>query len=535
MKPAAKRNRTLWDEAKMFGRFRRGLRPFLQERLSLDACGDVLVGSFQQRDSFFLSQIRGAVYENQQSPYRCLLDWAGVEFGDLERMVRQDGVERTLEHLYDAGVHVTIDQFKGRAPILRNGLELQVSAKDFDNPVSIEHFSGTTSGSRGTPTRLAVDLRMVAQDAASHGVFLQSFGLVDSPLVLWRPQAPAPAGTKKVLMQSKLGLPSFRWFSQNKITAWNNPKAFVFARWMIMESRRFGAPIPVPEYLPLAEAGRVAELLVDLAGRGTPGHVDTNVSSGLRVCLAAEEAGLNLDGSFFRLGGEPLTALKAERIQRLGATVACHYSISEVGHIGTACADAEAIDDVHLRTDKIALIERPVVTGSGELNAFFITTLIPGGAKMLLNVGNGDFGNCSKRKCGCPFGQLGFDIHLDGVRSYEKLSTEGMHFLGTELLVLVDEVLPRHFGGGPSDYQMAEVERTDGITEVQIRVHPRLSGIDERQCSEVVVDFMRTRAPENRMMVERLVEAGTLKVVRREPYSTSSGKVLALHQTRERA
>ena len=76
----------------------------------------------------------------------------------------------------------------------------------------------------------------------------------------------------------------------------------------------------------------------------------------------------------------------------------------------------------------------------------------------MINVESDDYGVLVKRDCGCPFGSLGFDQHLHGIRSYDKLTSEGMTFLGGELITLVEEILPARFGGHPTDYQFVEEE-----------------------------------------------------------------------------
>jgi hypothetical protein len=72
-------------------------------------------------------------------------------------MVQRDGLEAALSRLHDAGVYVTLEEFKGRAPICRPGLEFEVSERDFDNPLLTAHYEGLTGGSRGGGSRVAID------------------------------------------------------------------------------------------------------------------------------------------------------------------------------------------------------------------------------------------------------------------------------------------------------------------------------------------------------------------------------------------
>lgn len=522
--------RTLMDEARMFARFVRGLRGFFSESLVASQCADVLQQALESRGESFLVLMRRCVYGNPTSPYRELLRWAGVEYADLVRMVRQDGVEGTLETLFAAGVRVTIDEFKGRTPIRCGPRVLEVTAADFDNPTIAGHFEGATGGSRGQGRRLIVDLDLVAHDAAAHGLFLDAFRIRQLPLSVWRPVAPGAAGTKKLLMHSKLHLPMDRWFSQNHPGLFRHPKSALFTGTLVAVSRWRGAPIPTPQYCPLSEVHRVVDWMSDRSAGGI--HFDTNVSSAIRLCLCAQQRGLSLQGVYFRLGGEPLTRIKKELIERLGARVSCHYSVSEVGHVGIACAGAEAPDDVHFLGNKMGLIVQPAPAPLESLSAFYLTTLRPTCPKIMVNVATGDYGHFRRRDCGCAIHRSGLDLHLHGIRSYEKLTTAGMQFLGADLIELLDRVLPERFGGGPTDYQFVEEEERDGSTTLQILAHPRVGPIDEVECLATIYRFLSARAPENTMMVDRLRDQSAVRLVRRAPHATQASKILPLQLLR---
>jgi len=524
-----RRRRTLFDDVRMFGRFARGLNGFLRRPLSLGSCRDVVEQSLAVRETSFLDMVLRAIYENPGSPYLRLLEWSGIEFGDIAGLVRSDGVDAALEWLFDAGVHISIDEFKGRRSIRRGSQEILVSAADFDNPVLPGHFEGMTGGSRGGGRRLVVDLGVLTYDTAAHGLFLEAFGVTRMPLALWRPVAPGAAGTKKALMHARLRLPIERWYSQNRPSILRNPRAALFTSYLVWASRRSGAAIPSPEHCPIQGASAIARWLSSRVDGGI--HFDTNVSSAVRICLAARDHRRSLENVFFRLGGEPLTAARAALFGELGAKVTCHYSMSEFGHIGMACADPHASDDVHLRNDRIAMIIRPAAPPHESVGAFHFTSLAADTPKVMLNVANGDYGTVERRRCGCLFGKLGLDVHLQEIRSYEKLTTAGMQFLGADLIQLLDEVLPVAFGGGPTDYQLVEREAPDARTFIQLVISPRVGTLDEERCLETVFGFLESRAPENRMMVERLRQENALQIVRREPHHTHASKILSLHLT----
>jgi hypothetical protein len=149
----------------------------------------------------------------------------------------------------------------------------------------------------------------------------------------------------------------------------------------------------------------------------------------------------------------------------------------------------------------------------------------------MLNVDSGDCGVLETRRCACPFGQLGFQRHIHSLRSYEKLTSEGMQFLGLDFLTLFEEILPRTFGGNPTDYQFVEDDR-EGLPQVSLFVSPRLGPLDERQLVQTVLSFLGSRSRGDRMMAERWQQGRTLEVVRQDPLTTPASKILALHVRR---
>jgi hypothetical protein len=522
------------NDATMFWRFARGLRGFLRDTLTPEQSEQILKTSLDSRQASFLALAKKGIFGIRRSPYWKLCAWAGVEYGDVEKLVRTEGLEATLKALHRAGVYVTLEEFKGRREIRRGNSTLCVRASDFDNPFLEKHFEASTGGSRGVASRLIVDLDLVRQDAAAHHQFLKSFQLEDHPMALWRALPPGAAGMKKALMQVKVGRSTERWFCQNENSLRRaNIKAYLFVNFAVLASRRSSHPLPRPEHVPLLHAVEIAKWLAAKTAAGRPAHLDTTVSCGLRICQAAREAGLRLEGTFFRLGGEPLTDSRISVVRSMGCRAVCHYSMAETGPLANACANSEAADEAHIRQDKIAIIQRPVrLANQGTLDSFFITTVTTLCPKIMLNVANGDFGVITERDCGCSFGTLGFHKTVRRIRSYEKLTGEGMHFLGTDLLELLEEVLPASFGGSPSDYQLVEEDR-GGPATVRLLVSPRVGDLDEQECISKVFSFLAGRARENRMMSDFWKEAGTLTLQRREPYTTSANKIQPLHIHRD--
>lgn len=503
-----------WADAVGAARFVAGLPGFFRRTPVFDPRRGLA-----QRSASFLRVMSRAVFGQPSSPYRKLLDHAGVGPRDLGELVAAHGVEGALGRLHEAGVFVTLDEFKGRRPVRRGSLRIETGEAAFDNPLLRRHYAGATSGSRGAGRRLRIDLDLLERECAHLALFADAYGLQGAPLALWRPAPLATAGLKSSLRWAKLGQPPQRWFSQTCCTGWK-------ARFLVLAASGAGSRFPLPEHTPPSEASKVARWLAAETAAGRPAGLDAPVSSAVRVCLAARHDGLDISGSFFRVGGEPLTPAKLAVIRGTGSRVAVIYSMSEVGMIGVACAEGCCADDVHLLEDKLAAVERPVRLGETRVPALFLTTLSADCPKLMLNVESGDSAVCESRECGCPFGAAGFRRHLHSIRSYEKLCTEGMCFLGTELLQLVDEILPAEFGGCVGDYQMVETE-ADGITRVELVVAPSIGPVDEpalvRRCLDVL-----GRVPGGGVMTGVWDGAGTLRVARREVRNGVSGKLQPL-------
>ena len=57
----------------------------------------------------------------------------------------------------------------------------------------------------------------------------------------------------------------------------------------------------------------------------------------------------------------------------------------------------------------------------------------------------------------------------------------------------------------------------------------------EAALATAVHDSLATRDAAHRMMTSLWKDAGTLRIVRREPHATNAGKILAVHVVRENA
>jgi hypothetical protein len=99
-----------------------------------------------------------------------------------------------------------------------------------------------------------------------------------------------------------------------------------------------------------------------------------------------------------------------------------------------------------------------------------------------------------------------------------------MSFLGTDLLTLVEDVLPSRFGGHPTDYQLVEREE-GGLPRISLLVSPAVGDLDRDEVGRAVLEFLRDRGRAERMMSDLLAESRTVEVVREAPRATPGGKI----------
>ena len=97
------------------------------------------------------------------------------------------------------------------------------------------------------------------------------------------------------------------------------------------------------------------------------------------------------------------------------------------------------------------------------------------------------------------------------------------------LVRVLEEVLPRRFGGAPTHYQLVEDEATDGRTRVRLLVHPAVGALDVTAVGEAFLEAIGVASGGAATMTRVWRDAGLFGVERRAPIPTRSGKILHLH------
>jgi hypothetical protein len=506
------------------------LPSFLRRPVSAEDARTILRGRLQRREADFLALVRGAVFEHRDSPYRQLLAWAGCEYGDVERLVGQRGVEGTLSALFQAGVYLTADELKGRRPVVRGSGSFVVNPDRLRNRAATSHLAGHSTGSGGPRTPVRIDLASLWDQVIDLRLFIEARRDADSVHAVWG----VPGGwiVSLLLRLAGCGVTPARWFSQVDPAAPSlHPRYRWSARALRWGATLAGVRMPSPHHVSIETPLPIARWMADVLRGGRVPHVWTYASSATRLCRAATEAGVDLRGARFSVSGEPATPARLAAVRQSGAEIVPRYGASDCGQIGFGCLAPEAVDEVHWLSDLHALIQTVEPEPRSRLPGalLFMSSLRPTARMILLNASLGDQAVVTSRDCGCPFERLGWSLHAHTIRSDEKVTAAGMNFSDAELIRVLDEVLPARLGGAPTHYQLVEDEGSDGQPRLRLLVHPVVGALDARRVADTFLDAISRGSGVERVMGLAWRDAGVLRVERRPPLATGTGKILHLH------
>jgi hypothetical protein len=502
-------------------RFTLGLPAFVRQSISLEQAEATIRAGLVRREAALLSTIERAIYGHRGSPYLLLFRAAGCELGDVRRMVRQDGVEGALERLLAAGVYVSFEEFKGHSPAVRGSQRFSFQAEAFENPLLRPHLIGATGGSRGRPTRIKLDLDLIAQMAPHWAIWFAEHGVLTEPLVFVQPYY--PAAITHQLMCARFGNRFVKWFS----TGGGGGLDYRLVTDYVHGAVRLATGLPPPEPVGANDLQRVGHYLSELAASGRRPAVNTTPSMAARLGLASRQRGRSLEGVTFMLGAEPLTQPRKASIESSGARATVTYGFSEAGNVGSQCQSAEQADDIHVSLDTFAVLQRPRLVPTGDtIPALLMTTFRPASPLVLLNAEIGDYACVERRACGCRFDALGYRQHLHTVRSFGKLTGDGVMFLDADVIQVLESTLPRAYGGSLADYQLVESQSDQGLPSYELLVSPGLGRLDEQALGALFLEALGKRKRPYRFMVNQWVRSGAFRVRRAEPGTGARGKVL---------
>jgi hypothetical protein len=487
---------------------------------------DMLRRSAARRDTNFLGLVQHDVFENPRTPYYHLLRRAGCTFRDLEESVRREGLEGTLERLRAEGVYLTHDEVKG-GTVRRGSTEIANDPAATARPNSPGGLESISSGSRSKGTATLASNAYRRHREAYEMLARKEWGVAGRATAVLQSVLPAPGGLIASTSLHHCGQPAEHWFAIGK--SWREEFHYRFVTaFLAAEARVLGCHVPLPEYLPPNEFGRVVHWIVSVKRSGRLAFIRSGVSSATRVCGAAMERGLDISGTLFSTTGEGITEARRRLFDAAGVTAYGRYVISEIGTIGTTCRHVTG-NSVHLFDDTAAIIvhRRPAPYADADVNALLFTTVHPDVSRVFINADMEDGGTLHPVRCDCTFSRVGYRTIIQDVQSFGKLSAHSMVLAGPPLLRILEDALPHRFGGAPGDFQLVEQEGR-AQKELRLRVSPRLGSLDSATVQDFFLRQIKTLYGGNvSQRVWRATE--TFQVEVGEPYRTRTGKVHPIH------
>jgi hypothetical protein len=325
-----------------------------------------------------------------------------------------------------------------------------------------------------------------------------------------------------------MGYPPERWWSPVAADI-ALPAAFhrIAGAIFFTLARLYGSRLAGPEPLPLERPDAIVRWAREALDRAGRCEIRAFASTGMRIARAACRLGIDLRGARVLCGGEAASPAKQRLIESSGARMISYYGSAECGPIGISCPSAADARDLHLSGDRLALIERtvPLPGWPSTVRGLFVTGLLPGAPKVMLNVETDDCGTMQRRRCGCPLDGWGLDVHLHDVRSYRRHTTAEVTLVPEQGRRAIEELLPAAFGGSPLDYQLEE-ERTEACTRWTLRVDPLVPPADEAQLTAFVIAALADGNGNGGDLCWR--HPGSLRILRQRPLITAGGKQLPI-------
>ena len=482
----------------------------------------------ENRERHFLELAQRVIFSNPANPYYEMFRLAGCSYEDLVEAVHRDGLESTLASFHRQGVYLLHDEFKGKKPIVRSNREIPATPRSFRNPLVKGGMETSSGGSRSRGTRIPKSTAQQLHGEAYAVLSQREFALSARRRIQLKPILPAADGILRCVRSSRLGCPIEKWFSTYSESL-DSTHYQVATQAMVAVARLFGEKVPFPAFLPPNDFSPVAEWIATRRRQGQAVAVTCHTSPAVRVAAAAVEEGLDIRGTLFLVGGETLTEAKRRVIEAAGAEVFPRYPIVELGPIGYACRQMTTGNSVHLFHDSVAVINyrRTAPLSGAQVDSLLFTTLLPCAALALINVEMDDCGVLARATCDCTFSRAGFTTQIRDIFSYGKLTGHGVTLAGTDVLDILEKVLPARFGGGPLDYQLVEADAPH-----QARIILRVSRRVPLPSPEAVRDcFLRElrQFQGGTGALRAWRSAGALEVVHEDPLVTRTGKVLPLH------
>jgi hypothetical protein len=528
--------RTMLQEGLIGARLVGKLAPYLKKSVNIDEAKALLSIRLEQRDSDFVQLVKTLIYDLPKNPYLKLLKNAGCEYQDFQNLITKEGVEGALHRLFLQGVYLTSQEFQGGAEIVRGSLRFHAEPKQLHNPYAKRHIPIRSSGSRSHGTQVVRDLEYVFDNTLVLAAWLEARNILDAEIASW--SVPGGVVLSTLIKFTNVSPHPIRWFSQLD----TSEKGLNFryrwsARLLELSGRLAGVPFPRAKHVSLEDPLPIIHWMQECLQKGRTPHLFTFASSAVRLAQCALEHNISLKGTYITMSGEPITSSRLATVKKSHADALPSMGCVELGHVGYGCLNPETADDMHLLKDLLVAIQPGQHSDSIPLHphTLLFSTLRKATPLILLNFSNGDQAVLKRRACGCPLGQLGFDTHYSHIRNSEKLTSGGMAFLDTDIVKILEQELPKKFGGGPTDYQLREDETPDGRPQLYLVVHPRLGTVDEVALKSIFLEKIGSGSGAEKLTSRIWRDSDMLQIERHTPRISSTGKIQHMHIQKKQA
>ena len=514
-------------------RVARGLRALVRDPITLDQARQVIRDEVARRPARFLDTLDQLVWPFPTSPSHRLLRAAGLERGDVSRLVEEEGLVGALDALRDHGVFVSHEEYHGRVEVRRGSTSFTCGPSDFFNPVVPADYMAATSGTSGRGTPMELSFAWQRRQGHQRPVQLEMAGVRGKPSAVWLPVFPSAAGFGAVMKNAVGGSRPERWFSQiptdlegiadHKQTA---------NRFLPVLNALARTGLPSPEHVPSDDPEPVVRWMVEALDRAGGAALTGYASSLTAAARWAVDHDVDLTGVAAFPASEPVTEGKVALMRAAGMAPHPMYAFTPEGTVGLQCASCVG-EEYHLWDQDLAVTSRRRSHGDGEdVDALLWTSLAFEAPRVLLNVENDDYGRIRRDvDCSCPLAELGLRTLVADIRGMSKVVSAGISLDGELFDHLAEVVLPRRVGGRPGDYQFVEQEGPSGSTVVVLRIHPRVGAVDEGQVREVLQSALAVS--DNGALAAAVWSAeGGVPVERAEPLVTAAGKILSFDRLR---
>ena len=481
----------------------------------------------ENRETNFLGIAR-KVLAVAGNPYTKLFELAGCTYADLESGVRRNGLEATLADLMREGVYLTIDEFRCVTEIVRGGKHIRAEMTDWDNARGKGPLQAESSGSSGGRS-LRTHSGLEYANYALNGIHLladEFLGRDPIAVILILPILPG-SGIGACMSVARVGHPPEKWYALGASTERNRHyKALTAA--IVGRLRLGGAKVPYPSYLEYDDFTPVAEFIAQRKREGRKSALGGMCSSISRVAGAAIDHGLDVRGTFAMVAGESLTDAKRELIESAGMEVFPSYGTADFGMIGMPCRHMNSGNRVHIASSSVALVPRAMEDpfGDEDVDSLHVTSVLPFAPRVMINVEIGDTGVIEPATCDCELSRMGYRLQVRDIAAFGKICGQGGTIRAPEVVRLLEEGLPRRFGGRSGDYQLLEMEGK-AQTEMVLRIHPRLGLAAPEEVLEYFLAECRSLYG-GALAVLHWTQSNGMRVEVKEPVLARSGKFRAI-------